>query len=121
MKESYREGVANHSGSEPCEGGREAALEALDRGICGLGIELRNLRIRERTASCSPERNNARCDSASASRPLRSRRPHARIETPRARTERDSVGINRRGAVMAEIIRVRNSEPAWPRAMRGRS
>jgi len=28
-----------------------------------------NLRIRERTASCSPERNNARCDSASASRP----------------------------------------------------
>lgn len=42
MKESYREGVANHPGPEPCEGGREAALEALDRGICRLGIELRN-------------------------------------------------------------------------------
>jgi hypothetical protein len=36
---------------EPCEGGREAALEALDRGICGRGIELRNPQIRERTAS----------------------------------------------------------------------
>jgi hypothetical protein len=42
MKESYREGVANHPGPEPCEGSREAALEALDRGICRLGIELRN-------------------------------------------------------------------------------
>ncbi len=42
MKESYREGVANHPGPEPCEGGRKAALEALDRGICRLGIELRN-------------------------------------------------------------------------------
>ena len=41
MKESYRKGVANHPGPEPCEGGREAALEALDRGICRLGIELR--------------------------------------------------------------------------------
>ena len=32
MKESYREGVAIHPGPEPCEGGRKAALEALDRG-----------------------------------------------------------------------------------------
>jgi hypothetical protein len=42
MRESYREGVANHPGPEPCEGGRKAALEALDRGIRRLGIELRN-------------------------------------------------------------------------------
>jgi hypothetical protein len=34
MKESYREGLANHSGPEPCEGGSNAALEALNRGIC---------------------------------------------------------------------------------------
>ena len=47
MRESYREGVANHPGPEPCEGGREAALEALDRGIGRLGIELRNLAVRE--------------------------------------------------------------------------
>jgi hypothetical protein len=39
MRESYREGIANHPGPEPCEGGRKAALEALDRGICRLGIE----------------------------------------------------------------------------------
>ena len=42
MKESYGEGIASHSGPEPCEGGRKVALEALDRGICRLGIELRN-------------------------------------------------------------------------------
>ena len=47
MKESYREGIANHSGPEPCEGGRKAALEALDRGISRLGIELRDLGFRE--------------------------------------------------------------------------
>src|SRR5207249_3264231 len=47
MKELYREGVANHSGPERCEGGGNVALEALDRGICRLGIELRNLAVRE--------------------------------------------------------------------------
>ena len=43
MEESYREGPANHSGPEPCGGSRKTALEALDRGICRLGIELRNV------------------------------------------------------------------------------
>jgi len=33
MKESYREGVASHPGPQPCEGGSEAALEALERGM----------------------------------------------------------------------------------------
>ena len=42
MKESYREGIANHPGPELCEGDGNIALEALDRGICRLGIELRN-------------------------------------------------------------------------------
>src|SRR5208282_2002864 len=42
MKESYREGVANHPGPQPCEGGRKAALEAWERGIRRQGIELRN-------------------------------------------------------------------------------
>ena len=46
MKESYGEGTASHPGPEPCEGSRKATLEALDRGICRLGIELRNLAIR---------------------------------------------------------------------------
>ena len=46
MKESYREGIASHPGPEPCEGGGNAALEALDRGIRRLGIELRNQVVR---------------------------------------------------------------------------
>ena len=69
MKESYRKGPANHPGPEPCEGGRKTALEALDRGICGLGIELRNLRFRELTVLSEPESNKAVRDSASALRP----------------------------------------------------
>lgn len=46
MKESYGEGVASHPGPEPCEGGGNAVLEALDRGICRLGMELRNQAVR---------------------------------------------------------------------------
>jgi hypothetical protein len=38
MQESCRKGVANHPDPEPCEGGRKDAREALDRGICRLGI-----------------------------------------------------------------------------------
>ena len=41
MRELHRKGVANHPDPEPCEGSREAAREALDRGICRLGKELR--------------------------------------------------------------------------------
>jgi hypothetical protein len=88
MKESYREGVANHPGPEPCEGGREAALEALDRGICRLGIELRKCVVqgvdgvrltgRQQRAARERERGTA----------LRSRRPQACRETPCARTGR---------------------------------
>ena len=69
MKESYREGIANHPGPEPCEGSREAVLEALDRGICRLGIELRNAWCGEPTASDGPEGNKAASVIASAPRP----------------------------------------------------
>ena len=69
MRESYRKGVANHPGPEPCEGSREAALEALDRGIYRLGIELRKRECGEPTVSPQPEGNKVACDSASASRP----------------------------------------------------
>ena len=55
MRESYRKGVANHPGPEPCEGSREAALEALDRGIYRLGIELRKRKCGEPTVSPQPE------------------------------------------------------------------
>src|SRR6266568_2645590 len=69
MKESYREGVANRPGPEPCEGSREAALEALDRGICRLGIELRKVQSGKPTASDSQEGHNESHDNASAERP----------------------------------------------------
>ena len=59
MKESYREGVASHSGPEPCKGSGNVALEALDRGICRLGIELRNREYGMPTLSAQTEGNNA--------------------------------------------------------------
>ena len=34
-----------HLGPKPCEGSREVALEALDKGICGRDIELRKTLI----------------------------------------------------------------------------
>jgi hypothetical protein len=88
MKESYREGVANHLGPEPCEGSRKAALEALERGICGLGIELRKSQFREVDGvrqSGRPQRDARQRECGAA---LRSRRPHACRETPCARTGR---------------------------------
>src|SRR5208283_4729922 len=46
MKESYRRRNSEPSWPQPCEGGGNDALEALDRGTCRLGIpefdELRN-------------------------------------------------------------------------------
>ncbi len=75
MKESYREGVANYPGAESCGGGREAVPEALSRGICKLGIELRNRAFRKPTASDSTESNWAARANASASLDQRSRRP----------------------------------------------
>ena len=94
MKESYREGVANHPGPEPCEGSRKAALEALDRGICGLGIELRKRQSREPTASDSQEGHNESHDNASAARPCGVEDPtHA--EKLRAREPGDPVAARR--------------------------
>jgi hypothetical protein len=87
MKESYREGVANHPGPEPCESSREAALEALDRGICRLGIELRNRVLRG-------------ADGVGRSgRPQRGERHRERAASPRSRRpqsmQRNSMRENR--------------------------
>ena len=88
MKESYREGIANHPGPEPCEDGREAVLEALDRGICRLGNELRNRALRGadgvgRSGRQQRGERHRKCAAAP-----RSRRPQACRETPCARTGR---------------------------------
>jgi hypothetical protein len=76
MKESYREGVANHPGPEPCEGGGNVALEALDRGIGRLGIELRNRALR----GADGVRQSGRQQRAIAI--TRARRGPAESETP---------------------------------------
>jgi hypothetical protein len=68
MRESYREGLAVHSGPEPCGGGRKVALEALDRGICRLGIELRKDLVRVANGVGSPEGNTTAYVIASAQR-----------------------------------------------------
>lgn len=90
MKESYREGVTNHPGPEPCKGGRKTALEALDRGICRLGIELRNRTNRDAHSVIALEGNTAACANVSAqwSRGVEDPR-HA--EKPQAREPGDPV------------------------------
>src|SRR5579872_1462314 len=70
MQESYREGVANHPGPKPCEGGGNVALEALDRGICRLAIELRNRVFRGKpTASDRTEGETVSLANARAAQP----------------------------------------------------
>src|SRR6266702_1817380 len=70
-----QERSSDHPGPEPCEGDREAALEALDRGICGLGIELRKRQSGEPTASASTEGNRAVRVNASVPYPAESKTP----------------------------------------------
>ena len=70
-----QERSSDHPDPEPCEGSREAALEALDRGICGLGIELRKRQSREPTASASTEGNRAVRANASVPCPAESKTP----------------------------------------------
>ena len=87
MKESYRKGVANHPDPEPCEGGREAALEALDRGICRLGI-LSSEIGKSGSRRCQPNRKATRRCAIS-----RVRRGPAESKTPRM--HRNSTRENR--------------------------
>lgn len=90
MKESYREGIASHPGPEPCEGSRKAALEALDRGICRLGMELRKRQFREPTASARTEGNRAVRASASVPCPAESKTPGMQRNSMRENREAPS-------------------------------
>jgi hypothetical protein len=91
MKESYREGVANHPGPEPCECSLTAALEALDRGICRLGIELRNHVVQGADGVRQQGRPQRGARQRECGAALRSRRPQACRETSCARTGRPVV------------------------------
>src|SRR5664280_3689991 len=87
MKESYEEGVANHSAPSfayctvRCTAKRK-------QGIGGLGIELRKLEIRTPTPSRCAEGYMRWDDIASPSSVLRSQRPQTRLETSCTRTGR---------------------------------
>jgi hypothetical protein len=96
MKESCREGIANHPGPEPCEGGRETALEALDRGICRLGIELRNRVIR----GADGVRQHGRQQRADAK--ARARRGPAESKTPSM--QRNSMRENREAPQSPAVV-----------------
>src|SRR5919108_4758759 len=88
MKESYRKGVAIHPGLESCVASREAAIEALTEVHAGrvLSCEIKANGVP--TPSPRSEGNTGGRVIASVRRTLRSLRPLAWLETPRARTGR---------------------------------
>src|ERR1035441_8478809 len=94
MKESYREGIANRPGPVPCEGGGNAALEALDRGIRRLGIELRNRVFpgADTVGRCGRQYDCERYASTQLSR--RSRRPQGCVKNS-MRENRETPGVPR--------------------------
>jgi hypothetical protein len=98
MKESHRKGVATILTPSHARAAVKAALEALDRGICGLGNELRKRQFREPTASACTEGNRAVRASASVPCPAESKTPS---------THRNSMRENR--------------EAPWPPAGSGRA
>jgi len=88
MEKSYREGVATTLTPSHARAGRKDALEALDRGICGQAIELRNMRNQGADGVGLTGRQQGGVRQREYNVTLRSPRTHARIDTPCARTER---------------------------------
>ncbi len=91
MQESHRKGLTHHPDPESCVGRRKADRRSVDRGTCRPGIELRNPPIQSAHGVFMPEghiRRGVRFERVSRDETLRSRRPRACMETPRARTGR---------------------------------
>src|SRR5207253_8156286 len=88
MKESYRKGVANHPDPESCVASRKATIEALTGAHAGWVLSCEIIATRVPTLFNYAEGNTGRCAIASVCRTLRSLRPQACMETPRARTGR---------------------------------
>ena len=92
MKESYGEGVANHTGPESCVANRKVGIEALTGEIAGQGIEPRNiLDSGTPTPWCQAEGNIRRIVNARCNGVPRGRRPWARKDTSRTGTGRSRV------------------------------
>src|SRR6266478_2581121 len=88
MKESYRKGVANHPDPESCVVSREGGIEALTGAHAGRVLSCEIIATRVPTSFRMAEDNTGGCAIASVRRTLRSLRPQACMETPRARTGR---------------------------------
>jgi len=88
MKESYREGPANHPDPESCVASRKAAIEALTGAPTGRVLSCEIFVFGVPTSFNKVEGNIKGRDFASAPRTPRSLRPQACWETPRARTGR---------------------------------
>ena len=97
MRESYREGVASHPGPQPCEGGREAALEAWERGIRRQGIQLRNPALpgADAVRAGGRQREGGR-QRKSALGPAESKTPGMRRNSMRENRETPWLSVNRR-------------------------
>jgi hypothetical protein len=102
MRESYGEGIADHTGPESCVGGREAAGEALTGAQAGpvLSRESKDYRIGTPTPLNLAEGENGRRDIASCGRVLRGQRPGACLETPRTGPGRSRVWRSPDGAAV---------------------
>ena len=84
MKESYRKGVANHPDPESCVVSREAAIEALTGAHAGRALSCEIIAIRVPTL-CHEAEGHTAAHNASLRWTLRSLRPRACMEIPRAR------------------------------------
>jgi hypothetical protein len=85
MQEPYEQGVANHSAPSFAVNIARCALKR-KQGHRWAGYRAAKNSNRDADAVVKAEGNMARSDSASFEPVLRSRRPHARLETPRTRT-----------------------------------
>ena len=86
MKESYRKGVASHPGPESCVASRKAAIEALTGAHAGRVLSCEIIATGVPTSFSKAEGHTDEGAIASLRPTLRSLRPRACMETPRART-----------------------------------
>lgn len=96
MKEPYGEGLATHTDPESCVGVREGAGEALTGAHVGWVLSREITAFEAPTLWVYGEGHTDGRAMASARRALRGRRPHARMETPRAETGRSLEWPSRR-------------------------
>ena len=88
MKESHRKGLAIHPDPESCDIRRKADVEALTGAHAGWVLSSEIMPVRGADVVEQTEGNTEGVAIARPWKALRSRRPHARMETPCARTER---------------------------------